>query len=56
MVVSLDERRHRPGCMHWRRSEEGEGKVGMREEHESVEEVKRVGKWKGEEIQRFASW
>ena len=51
MVASPAERQHRPGCMHWRRSEEGEGKVGMREEQENVKEVKTVGKWKGEEIQ-----
>ena len=47
MVASLAERRHRPGCMHW--SEEGEGQVGTREEHEKRGRIKKSWEMEGRE-------
>ena len=53
MVASLAKRRHRPGCMHWRRREEEGGRGGASgEEGGGVwkrTEVKGVGEWDGEE-------
>ena len=42
MVASLAERRHRPGCMGGRRSEEEKGQVGRRRKGKGME-------WKGNE-------